>query len=415
MIKEITSEQFYQFSKTFSDKSPYQTDSYGTTMSFEKYNIIYLGFEVNFKIVAATLLLIKNVDGFKYAYAPRGFLIDYNDYKLLEEFTREIKQYLSKKGIVAIKLSPMIVKNIYDDNNNIIYSNKNYDDLFNVLKKLGYYHLGYNNYFEALKPRFEAVVDLDKPYFEAFKSLSKNYRTKIRSAEKNGIRIYKAGKDMLEELSKQLNKNYPRSKEYFKNLYDNFDKYNEIELYYAKLDSSLYLKVMQNKYIKQEDLSGILNSQVINNKGQNKNALINKKINVDRELNKCHDKLTEAIELNNKYPNGIILATILLVKISGKLYVMMDTYNKEFKYMNAKHLLIWKIIEKYCKEGYNFLNLGGVSNSQNTTDKFYGLKDFKLNFGASIYEYIGDLELITNKTLYIMYKNSASFKSIFKG
>src|SRR5574344_584959 len=368
MIKEITSEQFYQFSKTFSDKSPYQTDSYGTTMSFEKYNIIYLGFEVNFKIVAATLLLIKNVDGFKYAYAPRGFLIDYND-------------------------------------NNIIYSNKNYDDRFNVLKKLGYYHLGYNNYFEALKPRFEAVVDLDKPYFEAFKSLSKNYRTKIRSAEKNGIRIYKAGKDMLEELSKQLNKNYPRSKEYFKNLYDNFDKYNEIELYYAKLDSSLYLKVMQNKYIKQEDLSGILNSQVINNKGQNKNALINKKINVDRELNKCHDKLTEAIELNNKYPNGIILATILLVKISGKLYVMMDTYNKEFKYMNAKHLLIWKIIEKYCKEGYNFLNLGGVSNSQNTTDKFYGLKDFKLNFGASIYEYIGDLELITNKTLYIMYKN----------
>ena len=35
---------------------------------------------------------------FKYALAPRGFLIDYNDEKLLTTFTKLIKKFLGKKG-----------------------------------------------------------------------------------------------------------------------------------------------------------------------------------------------------------------------------------------------------------------------------------------------------------------------------
>ena len=88
----------------------------------------------------------------------------------------------------------------------------------------------------------------------------------------------------------------------------------------------------------------------------------------------------------------------------------MDTYDKTFSTMNAKHLLIWKILEKYSQEGYNTINLGGIVNCYDNQDKYYGLTKFKLNFGSMIYEYMGDLELITNKPLYLMYKNSAPLR-----
>ena len=51
----------------------------------------------NKKIIAASLILIEKLNMFKYAYAPKGFLIDYNDEQIVEEFTKHIKDYLNKK------------------------------------------------------------------------------------------------------------------------------------------------------------------------------------------------------------------------------------------------------------------------------------------------------------------------------
>ena len=37
-------------------------------------------------------------------------------------------------------------------------------------------------------------------------------------------------------------------------------------------------------------------------------------------------------------------------------------------------------------------------------DKYKGLNDFRMNFGSCAIEYAGDFELVTNNTLYFMYK-----------
>ena len=87
----------------------------------------------------------------------------------------------------------------------------------------------------------------------------------------------------------------------------------------------------------------------------------------------------------------------------------MDGYDPKFKKFNSKHLLIWKIIEKYSKLGYKCFNLGGVSNFTIQSHKYHGLNEFKRNFGADIYEYAGDFELICNRASYFMYRNSNAF------
>ena len=144
------------------------------------------------------------------------------------------------------------------------------------------------------------------------------------------------------------------------------------------------------------------------------NKLINKKIQADLKLEQCKKNLVLATNLLRDYPDGIVMASILVIKYRDTIHVLMDGYDPQYKNFNAKHLLIWKLMEKYSKLGYKKFNLGGITNFNIENNKYQGLNQFKLNFGAKAYEYIGDLELITNNTLYFMYRNSAPIRNIFK-
>ena len=53
---------------------------------------------------------------------------------------------------MAIKINPMIIKSSYDYNSNTIIKNPNFESQLNFLKRLGYFHLGFNNMFESFKP-----------------------------------------------------------------------------------------------------------------------------------------------------------------------------------------------------------------------------------------------------------------------
>ena len=234
-LRELSYDEYNKHLESF-DHSIYQTTSYGKSFEKENYEVLYLGFFDIEKVLALAIIFIKNIDRYKYAYCPRGFIIDYTDYNLLTNFTNEIKKLLSKKGICAIKLCPNIVKNKYDNDKNLIYTNSDNDYILSNLSNLGYRHLGYNNKFEAMKPRYEAIIDLNKPYYEVFKNIQKRYRTKIRSAENMGIRIHKSNESKLDLLYNQSKKKYMRGLEYFNNLYTNFNLNGKAEFYYAKLD-----------------------------------------------------------------------------------------------------------------------------------------------------------------------------------
>lgn len=407
IFRELNPEEFNAFAKTYNPSSFYQTSEYGLTMSMENYYSYYLGLINNDKIVAATFVMIKTIGSYKYGYAPRGYLIDYNDYSLLAIFSKEIRKYLNEKGIVAIKLNPSIVKTIYDKNYNLIANNPNYDNMFNNLNKLNYNHLGYNNSFEAFKPRFEAIIELKKDYFTLFKNMDKRFKTKVRSAENNGVRIHKGGYNNLNDLFNQTKGKYPRDLNYFQNLYNNFDKTKSIEIYYAKLEPAIYLKKNQLDYLKVEEYSNKVNDEVIKNQGKSHQKLLNKKMEADKSTNLYHERLVNAINLSANYPNGIILATVLVVKVKDMVTIVMDSYDKKYNSFNAKHLIIWKLIEKFAKEGYHYFNLGGITGKVDKNNKYYGLNTFKLGFGSYVYEYIGDYEFVTNKPLYIMYRNTA--------
>ncbi len=412
-IKELTSDEFNSFTDNFIDSSIYQTSEYGLIMNSQNYTSLFLGLIDENEIKAASLILIEKEQIFKYAYAPKGFLIDYNNKLLVETFTKLVKEYLNKKKIMAIKINPMIIKSSYDYTTNQTNYNPNFNEQMEFLKSLGYYHLGFNNLFEAFKPRYNAIIDLDKPITTLFGNMNKNFKNKVKSADKNGVRIVKTDISNIDYLYDEVKNKYPRDKEYFKNVIQYFSKRNMIDYYYAILDTNAYLMNIQKKYQKQLTVCNKINNKLFKNINKNNEKIINNKITEENKLNELKNELVYATKLLKENPNGIILSTMLITKYKDEVMVFMDGYNKDFKRLNAKHLMTWKLIEKYSKEKYKRFNLGGMTNPS-VNSKYNGLNEFKLSFNARCIEYIGDLELITNNVLYGLYRNSKPVRYILK-
>ncbi|MDD3341432.1 MAG: peptidoglycan bridge formation glycyltransferase FemA/FemB family protein [Bacilli bacterium] len=414
-LKELTNEEFSNFTDVFFQSSVYQTKEYAFAMNKQGFDSVFLGLiDDNKHIVAASLLLIQKKSGFKYAYAPRGFLIDYTNFSLLQNFTTAIKKYLGKKDIIAVKIAPMIVKSIYNAKNVLIGNNRNYDTLFENLKKLNYYHLGYNSYFEALKPRFEVILDIDKDLPSLFKNFNRGMKNKVKNSIYRGTNIYRGNKEDLQELYLQVKDRYSRKLGYYDDIYQYFDKGKKVDFYYSKLNTEIFLRVSKRLYETQEQYNTTLNNIIMNKSVQKKEYYISKKIVADTNLERYKTRLVKATNLLRDNPGGIITATALVLKHRDTVYLFMDGYDKRYKEFNGKHLLLWSLIQKYSQEGFKHFSLGGVSNVTLEENDYKGLTTFKTGFGGITYEYAGDFELITNQALYFMYKNAAPLRNIFK-
>ena len=412
-IKELTNEEFNNFTAEFPYKTFYQTPEYAFVMSREKNEVFLLGLVDDKFILAAAVIIVEKRSGFKYAYTPRGFLINFNDYTILEQFTKLLKEYLGKKDIVALRINPMIVKNIYNNNKQIIYENKHYNSIFEQLIKLGYNHQGYNDYFENIKPRFEAILNIQTNTEILFNNIDKTYKKNIKNAIEDGIHVYQGNFNELKYLYEQCKYKYPRSYNFIKDIYKHYDQKEMVDLYYAKLNTEEYLVNSQKEHEEIEAKTNDINNKIMDTTQKDKTKLINQKLTTDTLLNKYENKLVTATSLLKSNPNGIVLASLMVIKYYGTVYMFMDGYDKNFRYLNAKHLLLWKVIEEYSKKGFKKFNFGGISNINND-EKYKGLNDFRMSFGSCAIEYAGDFELVTNNTLYFMYKKATQISNIIK-
>jgi lipid II:glycine glycyltransferase (peptidoglycan interpeptide bridge formation enzyme) len=59
--------------------------------------------------------------------------------------------------------------------------------------------------------------------------------------------------------------------------------------------------------------------------------------------------------------------------------------------------MYYKIIKDYKDNGYLYLDLYGITGDFEDTNPYKNLNEFKLKFEPTVYEYIGEFDLIVNK------------------
>lgn len=405
-IRELSKKEFDDYAFKHEYKSYYQTSQYGTLMSKHGFKPLYVCLDEAGSIKAAALILIKEQAGIKLGYSPRGFLIDFNDYQLVSDFTHFLKEYFNKIGVISITIDPHITHLERDRDGKPINSKNSGVNISESLKRIGYVHGGFNLYFENMKPRWNMVLKTDKSPIEVFNSFEKQTRTKIRNSLRKGVEIYKGNKDDLKMFYQMINKKQNRKFEYFLDMYDIFGRFNMFDVYFARINTEVFLK--NSKLLYEHELQK--NSKLATRLQQNfkrpidKTRMLNKKIESDKLLNSYKDDIVFGTKLfrDSKY---IIIASNAIIKYGNEVFFLIDGINYKFKNFNANHLLKWKIIEEYRRNGYTKFHLNGITGDFTKKNKYNGLFTFKKGFNAKVTEYIGEYTYIINKPKYSLYKS----------
>lgn len=403
-IVKLTPEQFDNFSRNHPLHTYYQTSAYGNLMSNEGFEPHYYGFtnDQNILIGASLMLIQKLFLKYKYAYSPRGFLIDYDNKDLIIDLTNKMKRFLAKNGIIFLKIDPPVVNNKRDKNGNILRSPYT-NDLIPFLTKIGYEYFGDNKLFGTLKPRWNAILKVTGSSATLFENLDPSIKNKIRKAASRGVEILQGNHGDLEIFYKFVAKKHYRKLNYYKKFAECFG--NNFELYFAKLNTESYLNniklIYEEELQKNEELNREIREAAIKNKISNK--LTNSKITSDKVLAIYKKELETATSLFSSNPQGLIIsATAVIIEKYG-VELIIEGQNPAYKLFYPTFLTKWYIIEKYSKLGAVYFDLNAITGNFKN-NKFQGLNEMKLGYNAEVTEYIGEFDLVINKTIYQLHK-----------
>lgn len=350
----------------------------------------YVGLMKNKQIVCEALLLEKKgVFNLSYFYSPRGFIIDFKNKELLDEFVKHLKNYIKKHNGIYLKIDPELEYQEIDENGNKIENGYNNYNIYNNLVNLDFKHTGFIKNFENNQPRYTFIIDLTKNIDELENNIHKSVLKKIKKTYEYDM-IFRESKDIdtfYKLLSKTSEKDnfMPYTKEYYKNACKILkDIYKLFELVINPKE--LYNKTKE----KLDNIENTLNdkktsAKLINNLKESKTRLL-------KELNELEPY---------KNIEELVICSQMCAQTKNTmwtLYIGNDEIGKNFYAVNRMYLEIIK----YAKEtNHKYLDLFGTTGDVlNTHKNLAGIHKFKQNFGGKYIEFIGEFDYINNKYLY---------------
>lgn len=394
-VEEIDSDTFDAFAKAHIMKNYFQTSNYGKTLINTAFNTMFIGIFDENVLRGAALILYKNIaPAIKYGYSPRGILIDYYDEELLKQATISMKKFFGKKGFTFIKINPEITFSILDYDLEEKYINAKNKNILNLMEELGYKKLMSNLYFESLLPRFNPIINLKEYDMSHIEEL---LNSKFNPHQLKGINFMIGSENDLKTFFSFLDKTKTNFAKY-ENYYNAFKEDNMVDLFLLSIDYNEQLKNLQRVFHLESSENFKINDEFSVNSSNI--DLYNKKMESDKKLSDIRSNITRISNILKGETQKKIMAGALLIKYEGRISLILSDYNKSINDIDINFYLYYKIIEEYKKAGYRFLDLNGISGDFSSANPFEKLNEFKLQFKPITYEYIGELDLITNNTLY---------------
>ena len=341
----------------------------------------YFGVEDDNNNLIGTIMMIKTnlFKGYSYMYAPRGFVLDYNNKELLSFFTKELKKYFRKNKVINMIVDPFLSYQELDNDANIIENGKNNYELYQYFLSLGYRHHGFTKNFESREPRYSFIIPFsNKTFDEVYNGFNKSMRQNIRRAEDLGVEVVHGSEKDL-DIFNMLMKNtsirdnfIPYGDDYYKEFYKIMNGAKKAELFVAYI----YPKKV---------LAGIERLKEINKSKPTSIA-----------------KLTAMQEKYEKETREKIPVNAHMVVIDdGHATALYAGNDSEFRDTYSNYLMYYtKIKYAYEKNCIDFDLFGVPGDPHSTYKNLAGIFDFKKQFGGYLVEYMGDFDLIAYPFLY---------------
>lgn len=404
-IVKLNYAQFDRFASTHRYRNYFQTSMYGNVMSKFGYRSQYLGIvnDQN-RLIGATLIIYKEVFmKNKIAYAPRGILFNYENAENIRELAMRLKKVLGKQGFMLLRIDPYIPLSIRDYEGNMMNFNNKGNIITENLKNAGFTYKGKTLFFETEKPRWEALVLLQRDLREIFAKLDKRTRNKIRKATNSGIEVIKDENKSVNKLYEFVGKKDKKPLSFYKEMCAKFE--DGIDIYYAVLNTETFIINSRRNYEKEVEYNASLAERVqdMSLDEKERDNYLNKKMESDKLITTYKKNLLTATELLKNNPDGLKIGATMVIKYDNAAYIFTEGIDEEYGYLNANYLLKWQLITDYTNQGYKYLNLNAIVGEFEKKNEYSGLNEAKLGFNSTITEYLGEFDIILNNFSYNLY------------
>ena len=389
----------YEF-KSFIKDNPYASFMQTPELAHlkEEYGSVvhYVGVLKDNIIIAASLLLEdRTIFKKKMFYAPRGLMVDYNDFELLKFFTDEVKKYIKKNKGFMLTIDPNVIYRVRTSDGEIDSNNIANDVAISNLKKLGYHHHGFNLYLDTKQARWCYLLKLDEDYEEKKKKFSKSTRKNIESCVKKGLSVRKGTIDDLGtmteifEITSKRKDFFSRSLEYYQRMYKNMK--DLMTIYIAYLNPDVYYNHTYGLLNEaKKNYNDVLEKMKIDMVGA---KLTSQKEMYEKQINKYQIELEKAIDFKKNYPNGKDIGCLLSLRSGNEYLTLSSGILADYKEFTPKYLMYEHHIKDAYSEGFKYCNFYGITGDFNPKNKYYGIYEFKKGFNGNVIEYIGEFDI----------------------
>lgn len=407
-IVKLSATQFEKYTSTHRYRNYFQTSEYANVMTKFGYRAQFLGFaDDENKLMGATLIIYKDVFmNNKIAYAPHGILFDYEDAENVKDLAKVLKKTLGKQGFMLLRMDPYIPLTIRDNEGNIMNLNNKGNDIIDNLTKAGFKYKGKTLYFETEKPRWEALVLLQRDIREIYAKVDKRTRNKIRRSSNSGIEIVKDENRNVNDLYRFVAKKENKPLSYFKTICEMFD--GSVDIYYAKINTGSFVINSRRNYEKEIEYNDTLAQKIqdMTLEDNERETYLNKKMESDKLITTYKNNLLKATDLLKSNPDGIPIGAAMVIRYDNAAYLFTEGIDEEYGHLNASTLLKWQLIDDYNKQGLKYINLNGVVGDFETQNEYSGLNESKLGFNTIITEYVGEFDIVLNNLMYNWYQKT---------
>ncbi len=394
----MSEEEFREFYNTSSQRTFLQTPEIGKLRQKAGWLVHYVGVKKEEKIVAATMMVsITRHFGKKEFYAPRGFLLDYQDKELLTFFTNEVKKYVKNNKGYQFRIDPYLIHVERDTNGEIIEDGIDNSMVRQFLQELGYTRVKKEDMEQV---GWMYVLDIEgKTEDQILKNLKPNTRNTIRKTLKNGISIQELEKKDLKEFHRIMvetgkRKGFAiRNLKYFEDMYDLYTPREEIKYLITKLDLKKHIKLL-----KDERNKCIIEKESLNDAKYNDG----KRKAFNEQIEGINKRIQSAEDIRKKDGDVITLSGSMFMLTDPEVIYLSSGNYEEYMNYNSQYLIQWEMIKYGIKHGFKRYNFYGITGNFDKNDKDYGIYEFKTGFNGYVEELIGEYVMPTSFVYYLL-------------
>ncbi|WP_068773608.1 peptidoglycan bridge formation glycyltransferase FemA/FemB family protein [Paenibacillus sp. FJAT-26967] len=365
------------------------------------------------RIAGASLVLLRPIPRTRYSigYAPRGYLLDYSDARVVEEMTRGIREWARKQRIVFLILDPELVVAVRDNQQADIELGGKPDQAVERMKKLGYLHDGDELDFNGVQPRFTFQLPLGYEESVLMDGFHRKTLYNIRLAARKGVEIVKGTEAdigtfaQIMAVTGKRDGFVTRDADYFKRLYRELHPAGLAELYVAKINPSRAIehlkKGLEQARQEAENLDKRLAKDAGNLAEEDKLAEITSKLEILKSrIAKYSQSIAEMEEIKLSHPEGLVVSGAIETFAGKTAWYVYGASDNVFRDYMPNYLLQWEMIREAKRRGCTTYDFGGISGDVSPDNPLWGLYAFKKGFGGQFVEFAGEFTYVFNRPLY---------------